>query len=449
MAYTVRSILGKTRLHRPDLREAEVDYLTQEIVRRICRLTMLAQNEITYVIEGPVTQIPIVDPNGNDINRIHLVRYQDSIIPKPNAPTAVASTGTGFANATRHSYSVVARGGQGWVSHHSELATVITTTGTAQVTVTMPSIPNAPNGFNNFDLYRIDTLVANDKTVTGITIASQAVVTSASHGYAVGDNVTLFSVGGMTQINGKILTITAVTTNTFTVDLDTTDSSKYSVYTSGGIAVATPLDGFYLCNTSFSNTSKGNINVGIDTNNTYAGVNGSSVNYVNFETTTSSLPDEPTGDYRTLGEGNLVEVNNALAKPDSVFGAPNLWAYDAETGYIKLYPPPSIDITSGRFKIVYSFIPVGEIDEIPLLPESEEAVYYGTLAEAYMLGGPAHNPQLAKDYEVKFNFEMSNLKAIAIQGQSGRLRVPNRPLGGRRRKPYGAFGDIWGSSWGW
>lgn len=76
-----------------------------------------------------------------------------------------------------------------------ELATVVTTTGTAQVTVTMPSIPNAPNGFNNFDLYRIDTLVANDKTVTGITIASQAVITSASHGYAVGDNVTLFSIG--------------------------------------------------------------------------------------------------------------------------------------------------------------------------------------------------------------------------------------------------------------
>ena len=170
---------------------------------------------------------------------------------------------------------------------------------------------------------------------------------------------------------------------------------------------------------------------------------------MNFQTDTASLPLEPTGDYRTLGEGNLVEVNNALAKPDAVFGTPNLWAYDAETGYIKLYPPPSQDLHQARFQVTYSVIPVGEIDEIPLLPESEEAVYYGTLAEAYMIPGPGANLELAKNYEVKFNFEMSNLKAIAIQGQSGRLKVISRPLGGRRRTAYGAFGSSWSSGWGW
>lgn len=97
MAYTVRSILGKTRLHRPDLREAELDYLTQEIVRRICRLTMLSQTELNYTTDGPITQIPIVDPDGNDINRIHLVRYQDSVIPTPTVPTVALNTGTGYA----------------------------------------------------------------------------------------------------------------------------------------------------------------------------------------------------------------------------------------------------------------------------------------------------------------------------------------------------------------
>ena len=191
MAYTVRSILGKTRLHRPDLREAEIDYLTQELVRRICRLTMLAQSEITISnISGPLTEVTVTDPNGNDINRIHLVKWQDSFISKPNPPTVVASAGTGFANSTRHNYCVAAKSGQGWVSRHSNLASVITSGGNNQVTVTMPSIPNAPNGFDHFDLYRIDTLVADDKTVTGITIASEAVITAASHGYAVGDNVT-------------------------------------------------------------------------------------------------------------------------------------------------------------------------------------------------------------------------------------------------------------------
>ena len=450
MAYTVRSILGKTRLHRPDLREAEIDYLTQELVRRICRLTMLAQSEITISnISGPLTEVTVTDPNGNDINRIHLVKWQDSFISKPNPPTVVASAGTGFANSTRHNYSVAAKSGQGWVSRHSNLASVITSGGNNQVTVTMPSIPNAPNGFDHFDLYRIDTLVADDKTVTGITIASEAVITAASHGYAVGDNVTLFNVAGMTQINGRLLTITAVTTNTFTVDLDTTNSSNYSIYTSGGVAVKTPTDEFRLCNTGFSNINQGNITIGIDTNNTYSGVNGSNVNYVNFETTLSDIPTEATGDYRILGEGNYVDVDNNIPKNDAVFGNPSMYGWDAITGKLKLWPPISNYNTESRLKIVYSYIPVGEIDEIPLLPESEEAVYYGTLAEAYMLPGPGQNLALGKNYETKFNYEMSNLKGIALLGQSGRLAVIPRPLGGRKRTTYTAFGSPWSSSWGW
>jgi hypothetical protein len=450
MAYTVRSILGKTRLHRPDLREAEIDYLTQEIVRRICRLTMLAQNEITISdISGPIEEVVVTDPNGNNINRIHLVKWQDSYISKPNPPTLTATAGTGFSNDTRHNYSVVAKSGQGWISRHSELASVITTGGNNQVTVTMPSIPNAPNGFDHFDLYRIDTTVANDKVVTGISIASQAVVTCVAHGYSVDDNVTLFNVAGMTQINGKLLTITEVTTNTFTVDLDTTNSSKYSIYTSGGVSVKTPIDQFRLCNTGFSNINQGNITTGIDTNNTYAGVNGSNVNYVNFETSLSTLPTEATGDYRILGEGNYVDVDNNIPKNDAVFGNPSMYGWDAITGKLKLWPPVSEDNTESRLKITYSYIPVGEIDEIPLLPESEEAVYYGTLAEAYMLAGPAQNLSLAKNYELKFNYEMSNLKGIALLGQSGRLAVIPRPLGGRKRTTYTAFGSPWSSSWGW
>jgi hypothetical protein len=448
MAYTVRSILGKTRLHRPDLREAEVDYLAQEIVRRICRLTMLAQKELTIDFAGPLAQFALIDPDGDNINRVHLVRYQDSIISHPSAPTAALTAGTGFTTGNRVLYTVVAVGGQGWMSKHSELGTVVTTSGNNQVIVTMPSIPNAPYGFDHFNLYRQVANSANDKVVTGISIASQAVITSASHGYAVGDYVVLFSVGGMTAINGKLLEITAVTTNTFTVDLDTTDSSKYSIYTSGGTITLVDMNSWNLCNTQFTNS----LTVGVDTNNSYAGtvtISSVTYNYINFETSTSEINIIPTGDYRTLGEGNFVDINNSLAKPDSVFGTPQIWAYDADTNMIKVFPPTSEAIDSARFQITYSYIPVGEIDTIPLLPESEEAVYYGTLGEAYMLPGPGQNLELAKNYEIKFNFEMSNLKAVATQGNSGRLTVPARPLGGRRRKPFGAFGDPWGSSWGW
>ena len=449
MAYTVRSILGKTRLHRPDLREAELDYLTQEIVRRICRLTMLSQTELNYTTDGPITQIPIVDPDGNDINRIHLVRYQDSVIPTPTVPTVALNTGTGYAQDKLIFYTVVAVGGQGWVSNYSPVAFTQTTSSQKQIIVTMPPIPNAPQGFDHFDLYKYVLPIASQKTITGISIATQAVVTSAAHGLIAGDFICVQSVAGMTQINGKILEILSVTTNTITVDLDTTNASNYSVYTSGGfLASVGDLTTWYKANTKFTNS----LTAGVDTDNTFAGtvtIGNITYNYVNFQTDTASLPLEPTGDYRTLGEGNLVEVNNALAKPDAVFGTPNLWAYDAETGYIKLYPPPSQDLHQARFQVTYSVIPVGEIDEIPLLPESEEAVYYGTLAEAYMIPGPGANLELAKNYEVKFNFEMSNLKAIAIQGQSGRLKVISRPLGGRRRTAYGAFGSSWSSGWGW
>jgi len=411
---------------------------------------MLSQTELNYTTDGPITQIPIVDPDGNDINRIHLVRYQDSVIPTPTEPTVqISGLNFGYPQDSLLLYSVVAVGGQGWVSEHSIVQYVETVGSPNSAIITMPPIPNAPQGFDHFDLYKFTTSSSNKKQIAGISISTQAVILCGAHGYSVGDNITLLNVGGMTAINGKILTIVAINdANHFTVNLDTTDSSKYSLWQSTGFSIKTPVESWKLCSTKFSGSTMS----GVDANNTQAGtvtIGNITYNYVNFQTDTASLPSEPTGDYRTLGEGNLVEVNNALAKPDAVFGTPNLWAYDAETGYIKLYPPPSQDLHQARFQVTYSVIPVGEIDEIPLLPESEEAVYYGTLAEAYMIPGPGANLELAKNYEVKFNFEMSNLKAIAIQGQSGRLKVISRPLGGRRRTAYGAFGSSWSSGWGW
>jgi uncharacterized protein (TIGR02217 family) len=80
------------------------------------------------------------------------------------------------------------------------------------------------------------TLSANiQKTVTGITQAAAAVVTtSTAHGLAVNDSVHFGTdVGGMTQIRGKRGLITAVGDTThFTVAIDT--SSGYSAFTSGG-----------------------------------------------------------------------------------------------------------------------------------------------------------------------------------------------------------------------
>jgi hypothetical protein len=55
------------------------------------------------------------------------------------------------------------------------------------------------------------------KTGSAITAADPAVVTVTSHGYSVGDTVLLTNTTGMLQIAGFAFTITAVTTNTFTL----------------------------------------------------------------------------------------------------------------------------------------------------------------------------------------------------------------------------------------
>ncbi len=70
------------------------------------------------------------------------------------------------------------------------------------------------------------------KTITGVTEASPAVVTSAGHGYSNGDSIKINSVGGMVEINNREFTVSNATTNTF--ELSGIDSSSFTAYTSGG-----------------------------------------------------------------------------------------------------------------------------------------------------------------------------------------------------------------------
>ena len=59
-----------------------------------------------------------------------------------------------------------------------------------------------------------------------------AVVTSASHGLAVGDEVELDSIVGMTELNNRRFRVGVTTTNTF--ELAGEDSSAYTAYSSAG-----------------------------------------------------------------------------------------------------------------------------------------------------------------------------------------------------------------------
>lgn len=89
--------------------------------------------------------------------------------------------------------------------------------------------------------FQVVSSYATSKTITGITKANPAVVTATAHGYAVGDVVKLDSIGGMTELNGQLFVISAVTTDTFT--LSGVDSTGYGTFTSGGTASKGVLSG--------------------------------------------------------------------------------------------------------------------------------------------------------------------------------------------------------------
>lgn len=76
-------------------------------------------------------------------------------------------------------------------------------------------------------------------TITGITQANPAVVTSAGHGLSNGDRVIITGVLGMTQVNNREFLVAGVTANTFqlkTVNNVNVNSTGYDAYTSGGTA---------------------------------------------------------------------------------------------------------------------------------------------------------------------------------------------------------------------
>ena len=78
-----------------------------------------------------------------------------------------------------------------------------------------------------------------DKTITGVTIAAQAVITSAAHGYANGDEVYLYDIVGPDKLNGKSYIVSDVATNTYKIkDVDGNYISTVGMdaYVSGGVS---------------------------------------------------------------------------------------------------------------------------------------------------------------------------------------------------------------------
>lgn len=97
------------------------------------------------------------------------------------------------------------------------------------------------------------------KTITAISRANPAVVTSNGHGFSNGDVVYLSGISGMTyscggrstcSLNGKYYTVASATTNTFA--LSGINSSSYNSYSSGGSAQKCATAGCQLTVTSAS-----------------------------------------------------------------------------------------------------------------------------------------------------------------------------------------------------
>jgi hypothetical protein len=76
------------------------------------------------------------------------------------------------------------------------------------------------------------TCIATTKSITGITQANPAVVTSNNHGLTNGTQILITGVVGMTQVNDIIHTVANATTNTF--ELSGINSSGYTAYSSAG-----------------------------------------------------------------------------------------------------------------------------------------------------------------------------------------------------------------------
>lgn len=84
---------------------------------------------------------------------------------------------------------------------------------------------------------------ASTANITDVTQANPgAVTTGAAHGFNTGDQVTITSVVGMTELNGNTYTITVTAPTTFTIGVNTTG---FTAYTSGGTAarVSVPTGG--------------------------------------------------------------------------------------------------------------------------------------------------------------------------------------------------------------
>lgn len=90
-------------------------------------------------------------------------------------------------------------------------------------------------GYLYFYVSTSNTGLTRNVNISNITQSNPAIVTAPNHQFLADEIITIFGAGGMTQINGAASPITVIDENTFS--LNAIDSSAFTAYTSGGVAV--------------------------------------------------------------------------------------------------------------------------------------------------------------------------------------------------------------------
>lgn len=118
------------------------------------------------------------------------------------------------------------------------------TNGTAEVdqagtfSGTIAPVSSGGLAINGFTIFNAANQL-NGPNISGASFVTgqPTVFTASAHGFQVGDNVRLINVTSAPQLGGLTMTVTAVTTNTFTTLLDTTNAvtSVFTVYKVGNV----------------------------------------------------------------------------------------------------------------------------------------------------------------------------------------------------------------------
>ena len=86
----------------------------------------------------------------------------------------------------------------------------------------------------NGSTFKVQTALGASKTITGITQADPAVVSSTAHGFVTGDVVKISSVTGMTELNDNLYAVDNEASGTF--ELAGIDSTNYTAFATGSPA---------------------------------------------------------------------------------------------------------------------------------------------------------------------------------------------------------------------